>query len=95
MKPSEVILVADQELFWKVVRDCIREFHSVCAKRSLEAATRLRRKVNAMPIEELELFYHAEPFEVACNLAERPLDVRQFVEPYLRIRDSIAKRKSA
>jgi hypothetical protein len=39
-----------------------------------------------MPTEQMELFYHAEPFDVACNLADNPLDVKDHVDEYLEIR---------
>jgi hypothetical protein len=40
-----------------------------------------------MPAEQMELFYHAEPFDVACNLADNALDVKDHLDEYLEIRD--------
>jgi hypothetical protein len=54
----------------------------------LAAATRLRKKVNRMPVEQMELFYHVEPFDVACNLADAPVDVKDHLAEYLAIRDA-------
>jgi hypothetical protein len=40
-----------------------------------------------MPVEQMELFYHAQPFDVACDLAGNPLDVKDYLVEYLEIRD--------
>jgi hypothetical protein len=44
-------------------------------------------KVEAMPLEEVELFYHSEPFDVACRLAQHPLDMENYLSRYVQIRD--------
>jgi len=88
MKSSEIIPKDEQDHFWSVVRKCIRRFHACCASRTLAEATRLRKKVNGMRIEQMELFYHAEPFDVACNLADNALDVKDYLDEYLEIRDA-------
>jgi hypothetical protein len=53
----------------------------------LGKATRLRKEVERLPVEEMDLFYHDEPFEVACRLAGRSLRVEDHLEQYLKIRD--------
>ena len=81
----------DKEMdhFWDVVRDCIKDFHPPFAIKALGKVTELRKEVDLkMPIEQRELFYHAEPFDVACNLANDPLDVKDYLQEYLRMRDS-------
>jgi hypothetical protein len=88
MKSSNVIPKDEQDHFWSVVRLCIRRFHAGCASVTLAAGARLRKKVNGMPVEQMELFYHAEPFDVACNLANHPLDVKDHLNEYLEIRDA-------
>lgn len=93
MKSSNVIPKDEQDHFWSVVRQCIRRFHARCASSTLAAATRLRKRVNGMPVEQMELFYHAEPFDVACNLADNPLDVKDHLNEYLEIRDADTRRE--
>jgi len=88
MKSTRVIPKDERDRFWSVVRQCIRKFHVRCAASTLEAVTRLRREVNGMPIEQMVLFYHAEPFDVACNLANNPLDVKDHLDEYLNLRDN-------
>jgi len=88
MKSSDVIPKEEQDHFWSVVRQCIRRFHARCASSALAKATRLRKKINGMAVEQMELFYHAEPFDVACNLAGKTLDVKDHLDEYLEIRDA-------
>jgi hypothetical protein len=88
MKTSHVIPKDEQDHFWGVVRQCIRRFHASCASLTLAKATRLRRKVSGMPVDQMELFYHAEPFDVACNLAGNPLEVKDYLNEYLTLRDA-------
>ena len=47
-----------------------------------------------MPHQQTELFYHSEPFDVACRLAERPLDMERHLSRYLQIRDGQDSRHS-
>ena len=93
MKSSNIIPKDEQDHYWSVVRQCIRKFHSCCASAALREATRLRKRVEGMPVEQMELFYHAEPFDVACNLAKNPLDVKDYLDEYLEIRDPDTRRK--
>jgi hypothetical protein len=93
MKSSDVIPKDEQDHFWSVVRQCIRRFHARCASSTLAKAMRLRKKVSVMPVEQMDLFYHAEPFDVACDLADNPLNVRDHLDEYLGIRDADARRE--
>ena len=95
MKLSDVVPKDEQEHFWSVVRQCIRRFHDRSASRALAEATRLRKKVKSMPSEQRVLFYHAEPFDVACNLADNALDVKVYLDEYLEIRDAEIRREKA
>ncbi|MFL5340516.1 MAG: hypothetical protein ACJ8F7_10230 [Gemmataceae bacterium] len=87
MKSSQIIPKDEQNHFWNVVRQCIRSFHARCASTTLPKAGRLRKKVDGMPPEQMEMFYHAEPFDVACDLAGNRLDVGKHLTEYLRLRD--------
>jgi hypothetical protein len=86
MKTSKVISGEAQEHFWRVVRKCLREFHEA-SPAVLARVGRLRQRIEEAPIEEIEMFFHGEPFNVACNLARRQLKVEDFLERYLQIRD--------
>jgi len=88
MSSSNIIPMAERDHFWEVVRGCIKSFHACCEDLALTKATSLQQRVNGMPVEEMELFYHAEPFDVACDLAGNRLDVKNYLQRYLEIRDS-------
>jgi hypothetical protein len=87
MRKSAVIPVDAQQDYWRVVRSCIRAFHPEQSANALRKATRLRRTVENLPRRELELFFHAEPFDVACDLAGHRLEVSEHLNRYLKIRD--------
>jgi len=87
MRGSKIIPEEDQEHFWSVVKQCLREFHAARTPSLLRKMNRLRVKVEKLPLEGMELFFHSEPFDVACQLADHPLRVEDHLERYLSIRD--------
>lgn len=87
MKSSQVIPRDAADHFWSVVRRCIRLFHAKRSVSALGKATRLKKKVEGLPVEEMEIFYHGEPFDVACRIAGRSLRVEDYLDRYLKIRD--------
>jgi hypothetical protein len=87
MKSSLVIPGEAQDRFWHVVKRCVHEFHPKNSSSVLTKVNRLRKKVENLPIDEMELFFHSEPFDVACRLASHPLEVENYLERYLEIRD--------
>ncbi len=40
-----------------------------------------------MPNDTMEFFYHFEPFDVACDIANQQLDLEKYLDRYLQIRD--------
>lgn len=87
MRESAVIPVDAQQDYWRVVRSCIRVFHPKQSANAFKKATRSRKTVEKLPIREMELFFHAEPFDVACDLAGHQLMVTHHLNLYLKIRD--------
>lgn len=73
--------------FWTVVADCLQEFHGLDQLSCAFKVRRFRSDVDQWPESRQELFYHGEPFEVACNLAGNRLDLKKYVKRYLAIRD--------
>lgn len=57
---------ADKDLYWQGVE---RALDLLDEASRAEAARRLRREVEALPSDARELFYHAEPLDVAKDLA--------------------------
>lgn len=77
----------EQDRFWDVVRQCLHEFHVHHASAALPKAALLQGRVNDMASEQMESFYHAEPFDVACDLANNHLSLKDHLDQYLAIRD--------
>ena len=82
--------------FWDAVLDCLVEFHHLPRE---EAAPKVRefRAIldwgDASPFVP-DIIYHAEPFRLANDIAERELDIADYREPYFRIRDRRIGRSS-
>jgi len=81
--------VADdaKEEFWAVVRDCLHEFHKLNRVMTRRKAAHFRKNIEAMRKEITELFYHSEPFDVACDIANHPLNLEKYLDRYLELRD--------
>ena len=75
--------------FWAIVADCLHSFHHMSrgeAEASVDANRgRLEQSLSCagQPAAwEGELFYHGEPFYVACDIAGRELEIAPFRERY-------------
>ena len=84
----DVIPADAQDRFWAVVRDCLREFHGMTSTASQRKAKHLREKLELLPDGVAMMFYHGEPWDVACNLAKEELDIGPHAERYLYLRDT-------
>lgn len=60
------------EAYWRVVEDCLVEFHRYPVRAAVQAAGALRARMEAAPAGlRGDLVYHAEPFDIACDIAGR------------------------
>jgi len=87
MSSSKIIPDDAKDQFWSVVNLCLREFHEMPLGAARRKASQLRGKIEQMPAEAREYFYHAEPFDVACDIANHPLNLEKHHARYLQIRD--------
>jgi hypothetical protein len=87
MSNPAVIPEAAKEHFWTVVRECLVAFHGKSRNASRANVLRFRKKVEEYPKEAMELFYHHEPFDIACRIAKHPLSVDKHLKRYIHIRD--------
>lgn len=87
MSSSKVAPDDAKDEFWAVVEDCLREFHGMKPEGIRRKAGKLREAIERMMPGELESFYHSEPFDVACEIADNPLNVKDYLDRYLHIRD--------
>lgn len=82
--------------FWEAVVDCLVEFHRMPRE---EAAPKVRewRVIldwgDASPFVP-DIIYHAEPFDLANDIAQRKLDINDYSDAYFRIRDRRVGRSS-
>jgi hypothetical protein len=62
------------EAFWQVVIACLARFHGFSESEAEEATLSLRKRIESPPDSlSSDIFYHAEPFDVACDVAKKPL----------------------
>jgi hypothetical protein len=87
MSSSKAVPDAAKDVFWAVVEDCLREFHAMKQEAIRRKAGKLRNAIESMTAAELEMFYHSEPFDVAGEIANKPLSVEDYLDRYLAIRD--------
>lgn len=87
MKTSRIVHKEAKNEFWAVVGDCLREFHGLKQEVCRRKIGKLRNAIEGMKPTEVELFYHSEPFDVSCDIADNPLDLQVYLERYLKIRD--------
>ena len=75
--------------FWSVVADSLKEFHGKAADESARLVRSLRSRMEQPPPGiDGDLIFHAEPFDVACDLAQSRLEIRDHREAY----DSLLRR---
>lgn len=87
MSSSPVVPDDAKDEFWAVVVDCLHEIHNHELSVSRLKADTLRQSVERADPAKMELFYHSEPFDVACEIAQQWLNVEDHLDQYLHIRD--------
>jgi hypothetical protein len=81
-----------QESFWSAVRGCLVSFHGLSDIEAVRSVAEFRSRLEeAPPGVPLDMIYHAEPFDVACDLAGRQLDWAEVRSEYLDLLDRTAK----
>lgn len=82
-----------QESFWAALRACLVSFHDFSDLDAVRTVAEFRSRLEeAPPGVPLDMVYHAEPFDIACELAGRPLDWTDFGSEYMDLLDRTAKR---
>ena len=76
--------------YWELVKRTLEQIFGV----DPTPADALRREINRSPVQEQLLFYHAEPLDVAADLAGRQLNMEEpgdkaVVERYNKLADSM------
>lgn len=73
----------DPNAYWDVVKETLQDVFNTQPD-ELEEFRNLRNRVSESELEERQIFYHAEPLDVAADLAEQ-LPTPEQVERYLTI----------
>ena len=72
-----------KDVFWEIINECLVEIHGLSQreahKRSLDLRTRIESSQAGI---SSDIFYHAEPFDVACDIAGKQLDLSQYRPQY-------------
>jgi len=62
--------------YWAVVADCLKVFHHFSDDQSIEMSGEARVRIESLVKGPYaDIFYHSEPFDVACDIAEHVLDI--------------------
>jgi hypothetical protein len=73
----------DKILFWNIIEHCLVKFHGKKSRWAHAAAIELREKIESTPLGMPDdIFYHAEPFDIACDIAGEHLDITRFWKEY-------------
>jgi hypothetical protein len=82
---------SDKDEFWAVVEACLVEIHGLLKPSAEKKCKYIRysveRNVNPdmLPNQLSDLFYHREPFDVSCDIAQKQLDINLYRTAYNRI----------
>lgn len=65
-----------KEAFWRTVEECLVEFHHLPRAEAFRQVQELRVRLERPPLGlSGDVVYHDEPFDVACRLAGKALDL--------------------
>ena len=72
-----------KQVFWDVVEECLRAFHGFAPDAAHARVKSFRVTLDKAPRGvSRNSIYHAEPFDVACDLADNLLDLGQHRQQY-------------
>ena len=72
-----------KDVFWEVVEECLIVIHGFSKPEAYRRSLDLRTRIEAAPAGmSSDVFYHAEPFDVACDIAGKQLDLAQYRGQY-------------
>jgi hypothetical protein len=78
-----VIDAKAKDAFWEVVEECLTAIHSLAKPEAHRRSLDLRIRIESAPSGmSSDIFYHAEPFDVACGIAGKQFDLSQYRGQY-------------
>jgi hypothetical protein len=88
---TEKLNSIDKRAFWEAVRLCLVSFHRFdtgTAEKTIE--TYKSRLADSKHPGAAEIVYHEDPFNLACELAGKQLDVDSYAQAYDKILEEVA-----
>lgn len=81
--PSVKLDPRAKDSFWQVVADCLMEFHLLDPGSAQAETIALRQRIEQSPLGICgDVIYHDEPFDVACDIAGKKLDLARHRHRY-------------
>lgn len=72
-----------KDAFWTVVEQCLVQIHRLGLSDAQQKCRELRDQIESPPTGMSgDMFYHSEPFDVACDLADKSLDLSEYRSGY-------------
>ena len=78
-----MIDIKAKDTFWDVVEECLIAIHGLAKAEAHRRSIDLRTRIESTPAGmSSDILYHAEPFDVACDIAGSQLDLAQYRQKY-------------
>ena len=72
--------------FWQIVQECLVTIHGLQEDVAQRKSGALREQLESPPTGmSSEILYHAEPFDVACDIAKQRRELSDYREKYQEI----------
>ena len=72
--------------FWQIVEECLVTIHGLQRDEARRKRVALRERLESPPTGmSSEILYHAEPFDIACDIAKQPRERSDYREQYNQI----------
>ena len=78
-----MIDIKAKDTFWEMVEECLATIYGLAKIEAHRRSLDLRSRREAAPSGvSSDIFYHVEPFDVACDIAGKQLDLSQYRGQY-------------
>ncbi len=68
----------EKDNYWLIVRECVVAFHGQKRVDANRIVSSYRARIDsALPQIASDVFYHNEPFDIACDIAEREIPLTE------------------
>ncbi len=76
----------EKDRYWRVVSECLIAFHEYSKKDAVHRVSSYRLDVEGAELDvHSDIFYHNEPYDVACDIADEYLPLESRFGEYERI----------